>query len=134
MIKKYGIAAFAVYSALSFTIFVACFSIITIVGIDQQNLFKIFDYIKSIFGFAVTEHPDYVSSLAKHLPSQLSSPDTIRLLTRFLLAGVMTKLFIPLKLPLVGILTPILLRKVNSFKIRRKQSVLLGPGMLKKQR
>jgi hypothetical protein len=133
MIKQ-SIAAFAVYSLLSFTIFLACFGIITYFGIDQHDLFKIFDYIKSIFGIAVTEHPDYASSLVKNLPTRLSSPDTIKLLTRFFLAGLMTKLFIPLKLPLVGIITPLLMRKVNSFQIRRNQKVLRGPGILKKQK
>jgi hypothetical protein len=115
MVRQYGLLAFGVYSTLSFTVFCGCMYSITCMGINQNDVAGWFNKIRNVFGLPDQENAndEKDSVILKFLPPQLRDPETVGFITRVLLGMAMTKLFLPIKLPLVGIITPILARRLT---------------------
>lgn len=122
MVKKYGVLAFGVYSTLSFSVFCGCMYSITYMGIRQQDVNNLFNKVKETLGWEIKNEmvEERESTLLKILPASMRTTETVDFLTRVLLAMGMTKLFLPIKLPLVAFITPLLARRLTRMGYYKK--------------
>ncbi|KAI8845479.1 hypothetical protein BC829DRAFT_399478 [Chytridium lagenaria] len=122
LFREYGPIALLVYAALSFTVFLICFSSITFLGVNQHTITTLFTRIKTLLGFkpAPPTDDDYdeevqkdKKSILRFLPEFLQNPMVITVGTNILLAMAMTKLFLPIKLAVVVGVTPTVAKRLR---------------------
>ncbi|KAJ3093878.1 hypothetical protein HDU97_008888 [Phlyctochytrium planicorne] len=120
LFKEYGPIAAGVYLALGFTIFLICFTSITILGIDAQTITSAFSRIKSFLGFPLATSTDEIQeeedgeTFSSHLPGFMRNPWLMTILSNALLAMAMTKLFGPIKLGVVLAVTPAVAKRLRA--------------------
>ncbi|KAJ3109167.1 hypothetical protein HDU97_008566 [Phlyctochytrium planicorne] len=123
LFREYGPIAVGVYFTLSFTVFLICFTSITVLGVDAQTIGAIFTRIKGFLGFKKPEKHEQTSeeareeeekTLVRFLPEFMQNPWLITVVTNVLLAMAMTKLFIPIKVGVVVAVTPAVAKRLRA--------------------
>ncbi|KAI9204539.1 uncharacterized protein BJ171DRAFT_504582 [Polychytrium aggregatum] len=125
LMREYGLLAIGVYFTFSTILFISCFISINFLGVDAAMVQSIFDKIKSTLGLHVEtpeerqlrvekERDEEATGIKAIVSAWIKNPAILTLAGNVLLAMAMTKLFIPLKVPLVAFVTPIVARRLRA--------------------
>ncbi|TPX61263.1 hypothetical protein CcCBS67573_g08943 [Chytriomyces confervae] len=136
MIREYGPLAIGVYFFFSSITFVCCLSSIYFLGVDREMILRWVHNAKVAIGLEseakaedsitaaesksapVKDNEDTTEggkkSFFDFLPEVLKTEAVLTLGTNVLLAMVMTKLFVPVKLGLVAVVTPVVARRLRA--------------------
>ncbi|KAJ3290593.1 hypothetical protein HDU79_003121 [Rhizoclosmatium sp. JEL0117] len=129
LIREYGPLSLVVYAFFSSITFMCCLSSIYFLGVDRKMIMEWVHRAKEMIGLEskdaaakqkVGEHDSEDASeggkksFFDFLPESLKSEAVITLGTNVLLAMVMTKLFLPVKLTLVAFVTPTVARRLRT--------------------
>ncbi|KAJ3233338.1 hypothetical protein HDU81_002319 [Chytriomyces hyalinus] len=132
MIREYGPLAVGVYFFFSSITFVCCLSSIYFLGVDREMILRWVHNAKVAIGLESENKPEAAESKSvpakddedttdggkksffDFLPEFLKTEAVLTLGTNVLLAMVMTKLFVPVKLGLVAVVTPVVARRLRA--------------------
>eukprot|EP00842_Homolaphlyctis_polyrhiza_P002529 jgi/Hompol1/3277/HPOL_003197-RA len=122
LVRDYGTVAVVVYFTLSFTVFWLCFASITFLGVNETHISAAFNYVKSFVGIKPADKAVEDASDAKPektildmLPEWAKSPLVLRVGANMLLALLMTKLFIPIKVGITAAIVPSVARRFRAW-------------------
>ncbi|KAJ3204520.1 hypothetical protein HDU82_005782 [Entophlyctis luteolus] len=126
LVREYGPLSILVYAFFSSITFVSCLASIYAFGVDRATVKRWLDGVKRAVGFKPSEEvkADEVpesgdngsksnNRLLDALPAVLKTDAVVTLATNVVLAMVMTKMFLPIKLTLVAFVTPVVARRLR---------------------
>ncbi|KAJ3070217.1 hypothetical protein HDU98_006735 [Podochytrium sp. JEL0797] len=136
LVREYGPVALMVYAFFSTLTFVSCLTSIYVLGVDRKTIMHWIHRAKEALGFKTNEKDEEEEekamedapkkSLFDFLPAGLKSEAVLTFGTNMLLAMVMTKMFLPVKLTLVGLLTPTVAKRLRSMGFDFSQKGAFG--------
>jgi hypothetical protein len=108
--QDYGLLTIGVYGSLSFSTFCVCLYSVSLYGITQDDVGKVWNRLRDFVGIEQTQVQEGEESILtkgwKKLPAWIQTPENSQRVTNVLIAMGMTKLFSPFKLAITAMIVP----------------------------